>query len=140
MKIARTIGLSNRKIESAYREKEEAVSITGPSDIGPAELEVRVSKLRTMEFNHYGQYSFLLGVGSALIFTVIAWVGGLDSLTGLWEQTVGLFFFCSWGIVFGIKGLRLVPRGLATNRLTCVVGLVLNGMQLIALTILNFIK
>ncbi len=99
--------------------------------MGPAERQVRAARIRTMEFNHLGQYSVLLGIALAVVWSVVAWAGGFYPFLG-WLAYGALYFFAGTGLRFGVRGFRAAGRGLATNRITSVVGIVLTSGALVA--------
>jgi len=94
------------------------------SDMGPAERQVRSAKVRTMEFNHYGQYSILLGVAVAFVFAV-NWLA-LGEVHVVSRGFIPLFF-AGLGFLYGVRGVRAAARGLATNWTTSIVGMLLTG-------------
>ncbi len=103
-------------------------------EMGPAERQVRESRIRTMDFNHLGQYSILLGIALAFVWVVIAGVGGFFPNLSMFTYG-GLYFFAGLGFSYGVRGYNAAARGLATNRITSVVGIVLTSGALVAETV-----
>lgn len=110
------------------------MSIGDPYNAGPAELEVRVSKLRTMRYNHFGQFSVITGLALALIVAACVWAGGFYPYQGS-AVFLGLYFFSGAGLHFGVRGFKASLRGLATNRVTCIVGGLLCGGFIVVQTV-----
>lgn len=92
--------------------------------MGPAEREVRAARIRTMDFNHYGQYSILLGIALALVWSVIASVGGFYPNLAVFTFG-GLYALAGLGLSYGVRGFNAAARGLATNRVTSIIGILL---------------
>jgi hypothetical protein len=89
---------------------------------GPAERQVRAAPIRTMEFNILGQVSVLLALPVDLLMA-IEWVMGR-----VLEIPVVVFMFLAAfaALACGVRGYNAATRGLATNRLTSIVGIALS--------------
>jgi hypothetical protein len=104
------------KLRSTYWEDD--VKAISP---GPVERQVRAAPIRTMGFNHLGQRSFFLGLGVDGVLAAERFTGGGFDPTVLG----GLYAGALVGLVYGVRGYNASTRGLATNRITSIVGMVL---------------
>ncbi|MBN2177626.1 MAG: hypothetical protein JW722_08230 [Demequinaceae bacterium] len=106
------------------------------SDMGPAERQVRSAKVRTMEFNHCGQYSILMGLGVSLVPAASLLAGGFYPQWVMFGGALflgvvgGLLYLAVKGFSYGVRGYKASKRGLATNRGTSMMGILLTSVMI----------
>lgn len=86
--------------------------------VGATEALVAHAPRKSMEHNELGQRSLLIGLALSLVFVVSTIAKGS-------AYSIALFAFAAIGVGYGVRGLNAANRGLATNRRSSIVGIVL---------------
>jgi hypothetical protein len=94
---------------------------------GPAERQVRAAPIRTMEFNDFGQRAIFLGIAVDIVLALEWWMRGSFDIGVVSSAYAGALT----GLMYGIRGYNAAARGLATNRVTSIVGIVLTGIYVV---------